>query len=75
MFRWPLDHLFHSEHFQLVELTRLPSFGSDHFPLQSHLQFVEEQADRVEPPSPSASDNQQADEILKAEEASIDDVK
>ncbi len=31
--RWPLDHLYHSPHFQLIEMHRLPSIGSDHFPL------------------------------------------
>jgi len=31
--RWPLDHVFASPHFRLVELQRLPSIGSDHFPL------------------------------------------
>lgn len=33
LFRYPLDHVFHSRHFRLVELRRLPSIGSDHFPM------------------------------------------
>jgi endonuclease/exonuclease/phosphatase (EEP) superfamily protein YafD len=41
-FRWPLDHVFCSEHFQLVELKRLPSVGSDHFPILAYLQLAEE---------------------------------
>lgn len=31
--RWPLDHVFCSAHFQLVDLKRLPDIGSDHFPI------------------------------------------
>jgi endonuclease/exonuclease/phosphatase (EEP) superfamily protein YafD len=31
--RWPLDHFFVSQPFQVVELRRLPDVGSDHFPL------------------------------------------
>ncbi len=31
--RLPLDHLFHSKHFRLVEFRRLGYFGSDHFPV------------------------------------------
>lgn len=31
--RWPLDHLFHSDHFALVAMRRLPDIGSDHFPI------------------------------------------
>jgi endonuclease/exonuclease/phosphatase (EEP) superfamily protein YafD len=40
--RWPLDHLFHSAHFTLNDLRRLPSIGSDHFPLLTSLQFTPE---------------------------------
>ncbi|MDP5032855.1 MAG: endonuclease/exonuclease/phosphatase family protein [Paraglaciecola sp.] len=35
--RWPLDHIFHSEHFELVSLSRLSEIGSDHFPLLTEI--------------------------------------
>lgn len=31
--RWPVDHLFFSRHFTLVQLRRLRAIGSDHFPV------------------------------------------
>jgi endonuclease/exonuclease/phosphatase (EEP) superfamily protein YafD len=37
LMRWPLDHFFVSEPFQVVELKRLPDVGSDHFPLYIEL--------------------------------------
>ncbi|HEU5148333.1 MAG TPA: endonuclease/exonuclease/phosphatase family protein [Chryseosolibacter sp.] len=35
--RWPLDHIFCSEHFHLTDLQRLPMVGSDHFPMYVEL--------------------------------------
>ncbi|HYG02740.1 MAG TPA: endonuclease/exonuclease/phosphatase family protein [Chryseosolibacter sp.] len=42
--RWPLDHVFCSVHFHLVHLERLPSIGSDHFPILIELDLIEEKA-------------------------------
>lgn len=39
--RWPLDHLFHSKHFKLLDIRRMPHIGSDHFPLLTTLIFEE----------------------------------
>jgi endonuclease/exonuclease/phosphatase (EEP) superfamily protein YafD len=33
LIRFPLDHVFHSNHFRLARLERLPNIGSDHFPI------------------------------------------
>lgn len=40
--RFPLDHLFHSDHFRVVSLNRLPKFGSDHFAILFELEFCED---------------------------------
>ncbi len=40
IFRWPMDHLFHTKHFVLCSIKRLPSIGSDHFPLFTSLLFA-----------------------------------
>lgn len=39
--RWPLDHIFHSEHFQLRSIQRMPSIDSDHFPLLAELVYMD----------------------------------
>ncbi len=32
IFRWPLDYVYASHKFKVIEVERLPEFGSDHFP-------------------------------------------
>jgi endonuclease/exonuclease/phosphatase (EEP) superfamily protein YafD len=44
IFRWPLDYIFHSVHFKLIKLERLPDFGSDHFPVIAHLSYEPEES-------------------------------
>lgn len=41
--RWPLDHIFHSRHFTLHSIHRLPPIGSDHFALFTELSYTPEQ--------------------------------
>jgi endonuclease/exonuclease/phosphatase (EEP) superfamily protein YafD len=65
--RWPLDHVFHSRHFRLRELRRLPRFGSDHFPVLVVLSLEPDAAPTQEPPRADAGDHQEAAEkIAKA---------
>jgi len=35
--RWPLNHVFMTEHFKLIEMQRLEAMGSDHYPLLLNL--------------------------------------
>ncbi|GAB3200474.1 endonuclease/exonuclease/phosphatase family protein [Pontibacter aydingkolensis] len=37
--RWPLDHIFHSEHFTVNHIERLPHIGSDHYPMYVELMY------------------------------------
>ena len=39
LFRWPLDHVFHSKDFTLIEIAREKSIGSDHFPMYIKLNY------------------------------------
>lgn len=42
VFRWPLDHVFHSSDFLLQKLKRLENIGSDHFPIYIKLVYKPE---------------------------------
>ena len=67
--RWPLDHIFCSSHFQLVDLKRLPPMGSDHFPilLEVVLDFSRSEENREEELEADGSEREVAGEkIAKA---------
>lgn len=67
LLRWPLDHFFHSGHFDCVELKRLPAFGSDHFPML--LELALGPRDESSDLSTDRDDHEQAEEKMDVEGA------
>jgi len=63
--RYPLDHLFHSNHFAVAQLQRLPDVGSDHFPIFIELVLQPATADQAPTPRPQADDEEQAREAVQ----------
>ena len=67
LFRFPLDHFFHSNDFRLIELRRLEYVGSDHFPMDLALSYEPARQEEQPEPEEDATDREQADEMLEAE--------
>ncbi|HWK90159.1 MAG TPA: endonuclease/exonuclease/phosphatase family protein [Longimicrobium sp.] len=65
LFRYPLDHVFHSNHFRLVQLRRLPGIGSDHFPMLIELSYEPEAQATQEEPEEQPGDEREAHERLE----------
>jgi endonuclease/exonuclease/phosphatase (EEP) superfamily protein YafD len=72
--RWPLDHLFHSDHFTLKTLLRLPSIDSDHFPLYSKLVYDGQRRNPARTLKPDEDDLDLAREKMTDEGVSESDV-
>ena len=72
--RWPLDHLFHSAHFTVTQLERLPSIGSDHFPLFVVLAYEGESSSDQEGLAANSADRDEAALISDAMDVSKADV-
>jgi endonuclease/exonuclease/phosphatase (EEP) superfamily protein YafD len=64
-FRYPLDHIFYSPQFQLVEMKRLPAFGSDHFPILISLCFAPEKQHKQEVEHADQDEKQEANELIR----------
>lgn len=63
--RWPLDHIFISEHFTLIQMCRLDAFGSDHFPILATLCYRPARADENDPPEANAEERRDAEETIE----------
>lgn len=65
MLRWPLDHVFVTEHFTLVGMQRLPEVGSDHFPILVTLCHNPSRADENEPEDADTEELEDAEETIE----------
>ncbi|OUJ72559.1 hypothetical protein BXP70_18240 [Hymenobacter crusticola] len=66
LLRWPLDHIFHSAHFKVKDIQRLPYIGSDHFPIFIRLSY-EPQAkakQSLNAEKPDAADEEEVEEKI-----------
>ena len=68
-FRFPLDHVFHSNDFKLVDLRRLSHVGSDHFPILVELALANGAADEQPAPSIEEEDREDADDMVARADA------
>lgn len=66
LFRWPLDHLFHSRSFRLVRMLRMEKTDSDHFPVLIDLSYEPEVRKEQERPQADAGDYGEAQEKIAA---------
>jgi len=60
LLRWPLDHLFVSPHFKLMQLDLLSDIGSDHLPIYFELCLTDEASKRKVEPAASPSTEAEA---------------
>ncbi len=63
--RWPLDHLFVSNDFQLVDLRVLKDVGSDHFPVTATLCYNCLTEGNNKPPKPDEDDLAEAEKTIE----------
>ena len=77
LFRWSLDHVFHSTDFSLIDMRRLSHVGSDHFPVLTRLQYTPQNESEQPALQADAEDEQEAtdkiDEGVKKADTVIND--
>ncbi|MBX3268572.1 MAG: endonuclease, partial [Acidobacteria bacterium] len=64
LLKFPLDHLFHSNHFRLVDFRCLERFGSDHLPVFIKLSLEHDAKHVQEEPEPTNGEAAEAEETI-----------
>jgi endonuclease/exonuclease/phosphatase (EEP) superfamily protein YafD len=63
--RFPLDHIFHSAHFRLMDMRRMPHIGSDHFPFYVALSFEPQGDSSQQPAAPKPEEKEEAEDTIE----------
>ena len=71
LFRWPLDHLFVSEEFRVVDLKLGNDIESDHFPLYAKLSFEPESASSQRKEAASSEEMKKAENQIEKEKKKV----
>ncbi|WP_246151977.1 endonuclease/exonuclease/phosphatase family protein [Rubripirellula reticaptiva] len=66
IWRYPLDHLFHSDDFRVAEIRTLPPIGSDHFPLLVEISHEPAAKLTQEGPQLDVGDQEDAQDAVEA---------
>lgn len=75
LLRFPLDHVFHSNHFRLAGLERMPNIGSDHFPIYVALSYEAEAEFTQEEPKADPEEEKEATETIVEAFATLEEEK
>ncbi|TRO65088.1 endonuclease/exonuclease/phosphatase family protein [Christiangramia sabulilitoris] len=66
LLRWPLDHVFHTKDFTLIEIARERNIGSDHFPMYIKLNYKPKaMAANVDTDEPAEEEKDWAEDKIK----------
>lgn len=68
LMRWPLDHLFHSPRFRLIEMARERKIGSDHFPMWFTLALADAPKINNDPGHPEPGEVQETRQMIDEEQ-------
>ena len=70
--RWPLDHMFVTDHFRLMDIDRLGDIGSDHFPIYYRVCMVADADLRLTPSTAPPEVREEAQEEVRQQRSDED---
>lgn len=66
LLRWPLDHVFHTDDFTLIDIGRGDDIGSDHFPMYATINYTPRAQWEQESQKAEESEKQWAEEKIES---------